>query len=490
MKKLLIFIVAAIMFTVAVSAQSTWTTGWNGVGFYKYATEADKLALLDASGPITEHRFRIDKDLYVNTQSIIDFVNLYKENGKVLQVVVTAKANNPELNFRVVDSLYKAGITPYVELGNERYASQFNHTFFTYIGEFQSTINAIKAMYPNTTFLVNAVPRPEGSSIPGPKKGSGLWNAAAYDYCVANQARVSWHTYINNKDTDILDTVPSSAKFDTLSVGENIINFYNELSGYKENLSSQTIDYLDTYFPNIYVHFTEIGIVPSDDESLDNADIGTSQIRNTVAYSNLIYQLLNGLTSYEYTASVDIHAGISLSGLIAPPSKYDVSVTNVKKMEYYSFELFNETGPLEPLPMSLSFQGEGLYVYRFNYGQSMPVVVVPKGYSLTTTCRYVGGNPWLTSGGSGYMGKGTGKINPYKGIEFCEYIPADGYGYVEYSVNLVIVPGCTDPAAKNYNAEANDDDGSCVYTPIKCLKKRWLFTSLPCKPAKKDCNCN
>ena len=28
----------------------------------------------------------------------------------------------------------------------------------------------------------------------------------------------------------------------------------------------------------------------------------------------------------------------------------------------------------------------------------------------------------------------------------------------------VIVPGCTDPAADNYNPAANQNDGSCTYT--------------------------
>lgn len=490
MKKTLISVLAILMI---VSTSTAQTLGWNGVGFFKYATEQDKADLIEASGFNTEFRFRIDKDVVVNTGKMISLVKLYEASGKKLQVVVTAKSNSADFNFRVIDSLFKAGITPYIELGNERYASQFKHTFASYIGEYQSTVTKVKAVYPNAVFIVNVMPRPEGSFIAGPKKGSGEWNAAAYSYCVENSARISWHSYINKKDNPDLASAPTNVVYNPATPDSRLPVYYDKLANHHSELPSQTIAYLRVNFPGIKVHFTEIGIVPEEDESLDSDEqgSGTSLIRNTVAYSNLLYQMLHEYSAYENTESVDIHAGVTLNGIIAPASKYDVSTSSVKKIEFYAFELFNETGPLELLPETLSLQ-EGMYVYRIAYGQQAPSVTVSRGYAVTTNCRYVAGNSWTTSGGSGFMSKGTGKIPVFPGVSFSDAVPVNGFGYIEYSVEKIVIPGCTDPKAENYNSEATDDDGTCTYPPpppTECLKKRWLFPSLGCKPSKKVCDC-
>lgn len=477
-----------LVVTVATNINAQ-ATGWNGVGFWKYAKPEDLVALIEASGPITEFRYRIDKDATTYTKKVIDLCYQYAAAGKRLDVMITAKANSADYNLATVDSFYARGVVPFIELGNERYAGQFKHTFSTYIGEYQTTIDKIKEKYPNTVFVLNVMPRPEGSTIPGPKKGSLEWNSEAYIYCVANNARISWHSYINEKDAAFLKTVPSQLVYNPTSPSTKLL-FYDTLATLKPSLASQTIAYLRANFPNIKVHFTEIGIVPSDDESLDNADIGTSQIRNTVAYSGIIYDVLHELMAYEHTASVDIHAGIALNGLIAPPSKYDVSLTNVKKMEYFAFELFNETGVVEELPTESISLGVGYHVYRFGYGSGAPNFTIPKGTQLITNCRYVGGKSWETSGGSGYMGKGTTKIPAYTGANYSTGVPYDGWGYIEYVVEVVDVPGCMDAKATNYNPDATVDDGSCTYPPpAECLKKRWLFPSLGCKPSKKVCDC-
>lgn len=458
MKKLFFFsfVVAA---TLQISAQ---TTGWNGVNFNKYATDADKLALLDVSGNTAEFRYRIDKDQVINTEAVIDYAYDYKAAGKQLNIVVTAKAAAVDFNFEVVDQFYKAGIVPFVELGNERYAQQFKHTFESYIGEFQSTIDKIKSVYPNTVFIVNVMPRPEGSSIPGPKKGSGAWNASAYQYVLSHPGtRISWHMYPNEKDFAVLDTVPSGINFNPTAVDSRLPVFYDQLAAYNCQLPLQIIEYLSQNFPGIYCHFTEIGIVPSEDESLDNADAGTSLIRNTVAYSGVIFQLLHKLHEYPFTASVDIHAGITLNGLIAPPSKFDFTTSgNVKKMEFFAFELFNETGKLPELPASLNLIAAGTYRYYLNYNHPAPVITIADGYTLITNVRFISGPSWLTSGGAGFMAKGTSPVATYPGVSFANAIPAAAWGYVEFIV------------------EKNPE-------PVVCYKERLFFKSLGCKVDKK-----
>lgn len=452
MKKLIL--IQFIFFMLQLSAQ---TTGWNGVGFNKYATQLDKDALVSTSGAITEFRYRIDKDQVINTAAVIALANQYQSDGKQLDIVVTAKANANIFNFDVVDEIYKSGHIPFIELGNERYASQFKHTFDSYIAEFQSTIDTIVSVYPNATFLVNVVPRPEESNIPGPKKNSKAWNDAAKEYILAHTGtRVSWHLYLNEKDFSKLKTAPSAIAFNPIEVDARLPSFYDSLAAYNCILPQQVIDYLQIQFPNAYVHFTEIGIVPSDDETLDNDDVGTSLIRNTIAYSGLIYEILHELFVYPYTASVDIHAGVTLNGMIAPSSKFDSAPGNVKKMEFFCFELFNETGQLPQLPVSLDIASPGTYRYWFAYFHEIPSVEIPTNCTLTINCRYIAGDTWLTSGGSGYMGKGTAQITTFDGATYSASIPEFGWGYVE----LII--------------EKNPES-------TLCYKERLIFKSLGCK---------
>ena len=64
------------------------------------------------------------------------------------------------------------------------------------------------------------------------------------------------------------------------------------------------------------------------------------------------------------------------------------------------------------------------------------------------------------------------------------FVPPMSYGYVTQEP----IKGCTDPAAVNYNPDAVENDLSCLYIK-ECYRKRWLFSSLGCKPVKTNCNC-
>jgi hypothetical protein len=51
--------------------------------------------------------------------------------------------------------------------------------------------------------------------------------------------------------------------------------------------------------------------------------------------------------------------------------------------------------------------------------------------------------------------------------------------------------GSLDRDCANYRADANVIVPCIPKEPVPCMKKRWLFTSLPCKPSKNNvCNCN
>jgi hypothetical protein len=129
-----------------------------------------------------------------------------------------------------------------------------------------------------------------------------------------------------------------------------------------------------------------------------------------------------------------------------------------------------------------------------------------------------GSNYYSGSGVIEWWAKESPKTYEIDGLETMttDEIPALGYGYLKVTV-AERVYGCTDPDALNYNPDANTDDGSCFYfsdcgckditatnynpdAPCQdntkceyapeCLKKRWLFPSLPCKPSTRNCNCS
>ena len=50
--------------------------------------------------------------------------------------------------------------------------------------------------------------------------------------------------------------------------------------------------------------------------------------------------------------------------------------------------------------------------------------------------------------------------------------------------------GSLDRDCANYRADANVIVPCIPKEPEPCMKKRWLFTSLPCRASKNVCNCN
>ncbi len=49
-----------------------------------------------------------------------------------------------------------------------------------------------------------------------------------------------------------------------------------------------------------------------------------------------------------------------------------------------------------------------------------------------------------------------------------------------------VIPGCTDPAATNFDPEANEDDGSCEYPQITCTDYRYYLADSPINSSSSD----
>jgi hypothetical protein len=101
------------------------------------------------------------------------------------------------------------------------------------------------------------------------------------------------------------------------------------------------------------------------------------------------------------------------------------------------------------------------------------------GVSVTQTgdlCAPYPTNPWLTNGGpwqGGTMTYGPAAVVSYSGSYWTltvgvnnsttgVWIPSEWTLCCDV-LDPLVIPGCTDPAASNYDATATIDDGSCVY---------------------------
>lgn len=415
--------------------------GTNNPNIEQYTDTTSNGWLLDCynSGDTMSFRLRgeVDKG-FTSISNYIAFNEQAQARGVVVKFMYCIDpAATAQTNFNNIQALINSGAyVPDVELFNEYYARQnCNFSFDCYKTKFIPNIKLIRAAYPQMRFFFSLAPN-RG------RTDQTNWNNAIKTYIQDTAAyNIAYHLYFNSSDCPILadSLIPQIM---TSAYNSYLDTYYTTL---RTQLISSTLkqdveSYLSLNFAGKKIAYTEVGITGGDPDRGS-----TSNIRNTFVYAEWLYYLLNNLNAYE----IDIHSGISLTGIIQPTSKNDLvdAFKNKKRYEYYSLFLSKDklTGKHSgtcylPLDEDITFAG---YTAEVTY----LLVSSPLPYS---SC---GATAWYKNGSTKEY------TNPLN-------LTSD-YGNYYFGVKKVI-----------YTA-----------VPVTCYKKRWLFNSLPCKVSKTNCNC-
>lgn len=444
--------------------------------------------------------------------NVISLSNEMKEQGKVLAVCFTVyprtgmNVNNAMTD---LDKLISGGVLIYsVRIGNEEWAKVAGHNgvFSNYWTKAQLFVEPVKQR--GIKRILIPCGRPADLSI---------WNAAAAVQINSDVIfQPDYHPYWGKNQAPIMGELGETEVLQTgnpsnyLSYQDNFYrDLYNQVLAY--DLLGEIADWHNSLIPSKEWHITEFG-----------PPTAVGHISNCLGFDATTDWFFNEVSKYN-PRFVCRFNGPSPTGtaIINPKSKKDEPSLNayVKRLAYYTMQNYlNHKGALT-MPV---IENEGVF-YISCHNLTREVKSFESYYTLGNgfyieSISYLGisgDNYYSGSGAVEWWDKSSPKTYQINGAKSFDYIPALSYGYITCTVKKVPVYGCTSKDAINYSQEATVDDGSCIFDvygcmsreatnyneaatiddgscifPQECLKKRWLFTSLPCRPSKKICDCN
>jgi hypothetical protein len=270
------------------------------------------------------------------------------------------------------------------------------------------------------------------------------------------------------------------------------------------------LNYLNEHGLQAYV--TETGII----------DAGA--LNGSWSFAAVAFRLINTYGEDPRLESLNWHGGpITKSGLgvVGPRKKWDVEETNnpnnIRSATFDAMKLyFNAPGERLKFPPAIITK-PGTYSFWYCNGLETftPSFAIANGLDGDYYVQYVKGNKFSSLSRSMDFTQKNSILgaDEVTGVVTGTTCPALSFGYIILTVTGTDILGCTDTAAFNYDPLATSDNGSCIpkvygcrepqasnYNPlantdavciyVQCLQKRWLFKSLPCKQAKRNCNCN
>ena len=528
---LITIVLVTLMLMVAIAALSARASGqiiygYAGTNVPENLTAETRAMLIEQvpAGGTLGFCFRNDK--YTGNAPESDINNVIALNtelnaaGKYLATVYTMNARNAvtiDQNFYALNKFLAAGLQILaVRIGNEEWFKIAGHgsNWQTYINTNTALINAVETHAQNFTVIF---PVAEPSWI--------TWNTPAIAYINAKPNRSDdIHYYWGATEAPVYkqlvnDVLPS----ETVKAGAFLSSkndFYSQL--YTEITTSTHFDdvmqFHLTNFPGKKMFITEFG--PG----------GTpGNVGGTFGFEAASDWFLNQINDYpEAVAIVCRFNGPSITGIITKKSTKDASILQgsyVKRLGYYTISNFLQHSNATEIT---TINKPGTYTFSVHNTANLPLdaeTLIPLAQGLYFTSvefdGITGANWYASSGVTQWWATGSDKFYEISGITKSLVIPAMSYGYVTVVVEEIPIYGCTDPEALNYNPLANSEDLSCYYQsdcgcgdkaalnynanaicidnskceyapppPAECLKKRWLFTSLGCKPSKRICDCN
>lgn len=542
---IIVFLIVIMVFIAALSADANGQTVNSKVGFNapnaveSFTTQADSNYLIELvpAGASFSWRDRYDK-LNESPEQIIDLYKfMQKSNRGFWDIFVCADSIPLQQNISAIATLKAAGVPVLaVSYVNEPFypAGGYNFNWSLYEPGYTAFCEAITANWPEMDILLPIAPKPLSifTKTQGGQTSHDNWNNAGFSFKSEhpefNISGGDIHIYYTGAFVAALgvtattDEVGAEKAKTTVPVSRVYTTADTTDEAYWRNIYTQSqpavfwepmLSYLQSHGLQAYV--TECGYI----------DAGS--LNGTYTYAAKAFELTNWYGEDPRINSFNFHGGPitqSTVGVVGPRKKWDVAdaenLNNCRSATFDAFSLyFNAPGKRSKYGNSIITQPGVYSLWYLNSGAEFsPSVVLAEGLTAEMYTQYIKGNIYSSLSRSMEFTKKNSVLSASEvsGITTGTTCPTLSFGYVIVTVTASDVPGCTDENALNYNPSATVDDGSCIarvygcmdptatnYDPaantdsgmcvvitVQCYQKRWLFKSLPCKPAKRNCNCN
>lgn len=451
----LIVLAFILLLTKACGAQ---VYGFNGTNVPENLTPEVRQWVIDMhpEGDTVVMVFRNDK--YTTAAPLSDLENVIflseemTAQNRVFELIYTFNTRGVSLenNFFGLDYFIENGVRiRAVRLGNEEYFKAAGHKDWNTYWSIASPIKTAVYSY-NYPIL-----------IPVADHLDTKWNpSAAQEINSDPLLQPDFHFYWGRNDLEIYrDT--NYVKNESLIKRPNSVgyddfysNVYFDIVG--STLLEETMTWFYDTFPTKKLYITEYG-----------AGGNPGGMGGTLGFEAANDWFLNQISGYMNVDAVCKFNGASITGYITPTGKLDlITEPYIKRLSYYTLKNFY-------------FNRGKEWVHNFTLDT---LEIQKQGYTGTFTG--ISGGWSSSSGACAWWASNSVKKHEIAGVQTYSVIPPMSYGYLTYEP----IKGCTNPEATNYNPDAIQDDGSCIL-PVKCYRKRWLFSSLGCKEAKTKCNC-
>lgn len=540
---IIVFLIVIMVFIAALSADANGQTVNSKVGFNapnaveSFTTQADSNYLLELVPENTNFswRYRYDK-LDTDPEGLIDLYQFMKKNNRGFWVIYVASDSVPlEQNIEVITQLKNAGIpvlaTSYV---NEPFydAGGYSFNWELYEPGYEAYCAAITEKWPDMEILLAIAPMPLSlfTKTQGGQANHDTWNNAGFYFKSThpqyNISGADVHIYYKGTFVEALgkDANTDETGSDKVKIDAPDLRVYNYLT--------DTIDesyWKDIFYQSIPSTFWEpmLNYLTSHDllvYATETGYIDAGSLNGSFTYAAKIFELTNWYGDDPRVKSFNLHGGPitgSKLGVIGPRKKWDIkdpdNPNNVRSATFDAYSLyFNTPGEKYKYPPAIITKA-GTYSYWFCNGLEAftPNFAIANGLTGSYYVQYIKGNKFSSLSRSMDFTQRNSVLGPDEVSEILtgETCPALSFGYVVLTVTGTDILGCTDTAAFNYDPLATSDNGTCIpkvygcrepqasnYNPlantdavciyVQCLQKRWLFKSLPCKQAKRNCNCN
>ncbi len=498
--KRLLTLASLCMFIVNCMAQTIY--GFNGTNVPENLTPEvrTKIVQMHPEGDTVCMVFRNDK--YTGAapiselQNVISLATELEQSGKHFAMVYTFNTRadslgNPSVdiddNFFAFNYFLDAGIDIIAgRLGNEEYFKAAGHGGNW--SAYWSVASPVRDWL--LTYDIDRV------IIPVADYQDTKWNNSAA--ALINSSPVyepDYHFYWGKNELPIYSTLITNAKGELVLPAElsngtylpNTDNFYQSV--YTELTTSDalaaTMAWHAATFPGKKMWVTEYG-PPGNPGGLGGA----------VGFEATTDWFLNETKQYSDIRVLCKFNGPSVTGIITKKGKLDADFlgTYVDRLSYLTLRQFYYNKGASFVQLIIA---PGTYTFSYHNLTRATVdlegmIEIAQGLQIDdmSYTGITGDNFYSSSGQMQWWANGSTKTYEISGAGTWNYIPSLSYGYITVIVSAAPVYGCTDKEATNYNPEATVDDGSCVYPQPECYRKRWLFTSLPCKVATRNCNCS